>query len=242
MPRFDCAWLRARRRELIGTGDEACFTRRETTSTDCRTTPSRAAWCPAASAGSRASAPKGVVNLAPYSFFNAVCHRSAHGGLRQRRAGIRTAARTPSANVEATGEFVCNLATFDLREQMSLTSATTAPEVDEFGYAGLEAAPATLVRASDGSGRLRSTWSACTTGPSIFPCRDPDPLVRNGLVIGEVVGVHISDESPEPTAWWTCRSSGPSRGSDTWTTRLHGQRVHDALPGLKKPGIEVCSP
>ena len=135
---------------------------------------------------------EGVVNLAPYSFFNAVStdpHMVAFGsGGRHPHGGKDTI-----ANVEATGEFVCNLATFDLREQMSLTSATTVPEVDEFDHAGLEAAPATLV----GPPRVRAApiHLECVHYRTIdLPRRDPDPLARNGLVIGEVVGVHISDE------------------------------------------------
>ena len=135
---------------------------------------------------------EGVVNLAPYSFFNAVStdpHMVAFGsGGRHPHGGKDTI-----SNVEATGEFVCNLATFPLREQMSLSSATTAPEVDEFDYAGLEAAPATLVRPP----RVRAApiHLECVHYRTIdLPCRDPDPLARNGLVIGEVVGVHISDE------------------------------------------------
>ena len=135
---------------------------------------------------------EGVVNLAPYSFFNAVStdpHMVAFGsGGRHPHGGKDTI-----SNVEATGEFVCNLATFALREQMSLSSATTAPEVDEFDYAGLEAAPATLVRPP----RVRAApiHLECVHYRTIdLPCRDPDPLARNGLVIGEVVGVHISDE------------------------------------------------
>ncbi len=133
----------------------------------------------------------GVVNLAPYSFFNAVSSdppmvafgsggRHPHGG------------KDTIANVEETGEFVCNLATFELRGEMSRTSATTAPEVDEFAYAGLEAAPAALVRPP----RVEAApiHLECVHFRTIdLPCRDPDPVARNGLVIGEVVGVHISD-------------------------------------------------
>ena len=135
---------------------------------------------------------EGVVNLAPYSFFNAIStdpHMVAFGsGGRHPHGGKDTI-----ANVEATGEFVCNLATYELREQMSRTSASTAPEVDEFEYAGLEAAPATLVRPPRVS--AAPIHLECVHYRTIdLPCRDPDPLARNGLVIGEVVGVHISDE------------------------------------------------
>ena len=50
-------------------------------------------------------------------------------------------------NVETTGEFVCNLATWELREQMNLSSATLPPEADEIALAGLTPVSSTLVKA-----------------------------------------------------------------------------------------------
>ena len=135
---------------------------------------------------------RGVVNLAPYSFFNAIATgppmvafgsggRHPHGG------------KDTIANVEETGEFVCNLATCELREQMNRSSAATAPEVDEFVHAGLETEPAALVRPP----RVAAApiHLECMHYRTVdLPCRDPDPMARNALVIGEVVGVHIRDE------------------------------------------------
>ena len=68
----------------------------------------------------------GVPNLAPYSFFNAVSDRPpvvlfASGGHKD---SLR--------NIEDNGEFTCSLATYDLRDQMNMSSATVAPGVDEF--------------------------------------------------------------------------------------------------------------
>jgi flavin reductase (DIM6/NTAB) family NADH-FMN oxidoreductase RutF len=81
----------------------------------------------------------GVVNLAPYSFFNAVSEDPhfvmfASGGRKDSRR-----------NAEETGEFVCSLATYALREAMSRTSAPVGPEVDEMRLAGLTPAPSRLV-------------------------------------------------------------------------------------------------
>ncbi|HAH65185.1 MAG TPA: flavin reductase, partial [Rhizobiales bacterium] len=80
----------------------------------------------------------GVVNLAPYSFFNAVSEDPhfvmfASGGRKDSRR-----------NAEETGEFVCSLATYALREAMSRTSAPVGPEVDEMRLAGLTPAPSRL--------------------------------------------------------------------------------------------------
>ena len=94
----------------------------------------------------------GVVNLAPYSFFNAVSEDPhfvmfASGGRKDSQR-----------NAEETGEFVCSLATYDLREAMSRTSAAVGPEIDEMRLAGLTPAPSRLVappRVDGVAGRVR---------------------------------------------------------------------------------------
>jgi flavin reductase (DIM6/NTAB) family NADH-FMN oxidoreductase RutF len=82
----------------------------------------------------------GVVNLAPHSFFNAVSEDPhfvmfASGGRKDSQR-----------NAEETGEFVCSLATYDLREAMTKTSAAVGPDVDEMRLAGLTPAPSRLVK------------------------------------------------------------------------------------------------
>ena len=62
----------------------------------------------------------GRLNLAPYSYFNAVSTRPHI--VMFSSEGIKDSVR----NIEATGEFVCNLATFDLRHAMNATSAPQA--------------------------------------------------------------------------------------------------------------------
>ena len=127
----------------------------------------------------------GTTNLAPYSFFNGVSANPpmvmfASGG--QRKDSL--------ANVEATGEFVCNLATWELREQMNLTSADAGPEVDEFELAGLDREPSVLVkppRVKDAPIHLECRHYTTVE----LPC---GPGVQhNAVVIGEVVGIHIRD-------------------------------------------------
>ncbi|MDB9759221.1 flavin reductase family protein, partial [Gammaproteobacteria bacterium] len=50
-------------------------------------------------------------------------------------------------NIEETGEFVCNLATWETREQMNHSSIAAGPEVDEIALSGLTAIPSRLVKA-----------------------------------------------------------------------------------------------
>ena len=132
----------------------------------------------------------GVVNLAPYSFFNGVAvkppmvmfassGRQAHGP------------KDSLANIEATGEFVCNLATWELRERMNQTSAPVPPEIDEFVLAGLETEPSELVKPP----RVRAApvHLECRHHATVeLPCDIAGG--RNAICVGRVVGIHIRDE------------------------------------------------
>ena len=131
----------------------------------------------------------GIVNLAPYSFFNAVADdppmvmfattgRDVHGPKDTLR------------NIEATGEFAINLATFDLREQMNASSANVAPHVDEFELAKLTKGMCRLIKAP------RVAESPVCLECVLFRVIDlPDDAgkVSDFLIIGRVVGVHIDD-------------------------------------------------
>ncbi len=128
----------------------------------------------------------GIVNLAPYSFFNAVCSDPpmvifANNGP----------AKDSLVNCEATGEFVANLATWDLRDKMNQTSAGVGPEIDEFTLAGLETEPAQLVkppRVKAAPIHLECLYHQTIELPS------NSPGTRNAMVLGRVIGVHIKDE------------------------------------------------
>lgn len=133
---------------------------------------------------------QGRVNLAPYSFFNAVADSPpivffAPSG-RSRRSGVKDS----QANVEATKEFVCNLATWDLREQMNLTSASLPAGEDEAAFAGLEMVPSQLVappRVKASPVHLECKYLMTLE----LPCNQPD--AGNFMVFGEVVAFHIDD-------------------------------------------------
>ena len=126
--------------------------------------------------------PEGRANLAPYSYFNAFSqspHYVAFGS-----GPVKDSMR----NIEATGEFVFSLATYDLREQMNATSAHVA--ADEFELAGLTKAPCELVRPP----RVAESPAAleCCLH-RIVPLPDDDGKAENFIVIGRVLGIHIDD-------------------------------------------------
>lgn len=125
----------------------------------------------------------GRPNLAPYSFFNAV------DDTPPMVAFSSSGAKHSVENAEATGEFVCNLATRALAEAMNATSAVVPEEVDEFTLAGLEPAPSRIVAPP-----------RVAASPAALECRllqvidlvDLDGVsTGNRLAIGQVVGVHI---------------------------------------------------
>jgi len=132
---------------------------------------------------------KGVPNLAPYSFFNAV---TADPPLVMYASNGRQphGPKDTVGNIETTGTFVVNVATWDLRDAMNATSAPVEPHVDEFALAGLTAVPGTIVPAP----RIRECPISmeCTLHQVVeLPSNQEDS--RNTMVIGRVVGLHIDD-------------------------------------------------
>jgi flavin reductase (DIM6/NTAB) family NADH-FMN oxidoreductase RutF len=125
----------------------------------------------------------GAVNLAPYSFFNAFCERPPIVGF---SSGGR---KDSQRNIEATGEFVVNLATKKHAQAMNLTSAAVGPEVNEMELAGLAAAPCRLVkppRVADAPAALECKLLLA------LPLKDLDGQpTPNALILGQVVGIHI---------------------------------------------------
>ena len=135
---------------------------------------------------------QGVVNLAPYSFFNGLSDAPpmvffASNGQPRSRGGGKDSLR----NAEASGEFVVNLATWELREAMNATSAPLPPGESELPRTELSLLPSEKVRpprVAQSPAHLECRWIRTVD----LPCTDPEG--GNHLVIGEVVGIHI-DES-----------------------------------------------
>ena len=93
------------------------------------------------------------------------------------------------ANIQATGEFVWNLATKALAQQMNASSASVAHEVDEFSLAGLTPVASRLVKPPR-VGEARVAFE-CRLSQMIRLQRSDGCEVDSWLVLGEVVAVHI---------------------------------------------------
>ncbi len=125
----------------------------------------------------------GVLNLAPYSFFNAFNYTPPIVGFAS--IGHKDTLR----NVQETGEFVWSLATRTLADAMNQSSASVAPEVSEFELAGLTPQASTLVRPPRVAQSPVALECRCT---QILQLQDiAGSTVPTWLVLGEVVAVHI---------------------------------------------------
>jgi flavin reductase (DIM6/NTAB) family NADH-FMN oxidoreductase RutF len=127
--------------------------------------------------------PEGWVNLAPYSFFNAICT------LPPLVMFSSEGAKDAATSAEASGEFVCNLATYALRDAMNATSAPLPRGVSEFGHAGLTEAECRIVKAP----RVAESPASleCKVIDVIRPMRLDGASAGVIMVLGQVVGVHI---------------------------------------------------
>lgn len=129
----------------------------------------------------------GSLNLAPYSFFNAL------GTNPHLVMFCSEGAKDSYTNALETGEFVANLVSSDLIEQMNASSVDAPHGVSEFDYAGLTPEPSRLVRPP----RVREAHAAleCKVTEILSPKDlNGDPTSRY-MIIGQVVGVYISDDA-----------------------------------------------
>ena len=125
----------------------------------------------------------GALNLAPYSFFTAFNYVPPIVGF----ASI--GAKDTLRNIEATGEFVWNLATHDLADAMNQSCAAVPPEVSEFELAGLTPLASEKVRPP-----------RVAESPVTFECRSTQIVQLQG----------IDGERCPPgwcwAKWWPCTS------------------------------------
>ncbi|WP_425354533.1 flavin reductase family protein [Jiella sonneratiae] len=127
----------------------------------------------------------GAVNLAPYSFFNAISDRPKL--VMFSSAGMKD---TATFAIES-GEFVANLATRDLAAKLNRSSAPAPRGVSEFAFSGLTEAPCRLVTAP----RVAESPAAleCRVTQSFRPEGLDGRPSENTVVIGEVVAIHIDE-------------------------------------------------
>ena len=135
-------------------------------------------------------APDGVANLAPFSQFQNLTFDPPYVmfAANQKVAGTR---KDSAYNAEQTGEFVWNMATYDLREAVNISGMEVPADTDEFDLAGVTKAPSHLVKPP-----------RVAESPIHFECAYHSTLRLPGneglgsvdIVIGRVLAIHISDD------------------------------------------------
>ncbi|MGT2499744.1 flavin reductase family protein [Bradyrhizobium guangxiense] len=129
--------------------------------------------------------PTGVVNAAPFSFFNAFCEDPP--------LCMFAANRKPNGedkdtflNIQRTGEFVVNIADEPLARAMHESSGDFPPEIGEPDYLGLKLAPSTTIAVP----RLADTpWAMECKLWKLIDVNDD-----RKLIMGEGIHFHIRDE------------------------------------------------
>jgi flavin reductase (DIM6/NTAB) family NADH-FMN oxidoreductase RutF len=132
----------------------------------------------------------GIHNLAPFSQFQNLTFDPPYVMFAANQNSF-DARKDTVVNVERTGEFVYNMATFDLRDAVNRSAAEVPPDVDEFDLAGVTKAPSIKVRPC-----------RVVESPVQFECRyhqtirlpGNGPMGTTDVIIGRVVLVHIKDE------------------------------------------------
>jgi flavin reductase (DIM6/NTAB) family NADH-FMN oxidoreductase RutF len=129
--------------------------------------------------------PEGIANLAPFSFFNAVCGEPP---MIMFCASNRHPLKDTLRNVQAMREFVVNIVSEEISQQMNLTSGDYAPDISEFEVAGLTPVPSDIVQPP-----------RVLESPVSMECRVHDILkvsdkpMGGSIVIGEVIRFHVRD-------------------------------------------------
>lgn len=176
----------------------------------------------------------GVRNAAPHSYFNVVAHDPPH--VMFSSSGVKDTLR----NVRATGEFVVNLVSMDVVEQMNFTATDFPADEDELTWAGLTGAPSRTVappRIAEAKAHLECTL-------------DQVVEVGNGnVVIGRVEHIHV-----DPSVWRdgridpvlldpVCRLAGTGYARlgevfklprPTWSGDVEGTAPGEAIPRLPR--------
>ncbi|WP_429844028.1 flavin reductase family protein [Brevibacillus sp. FIR094] len=129
----------------------------------------------------------GIVNAAPFSYFNVASIEPMMVSVAvMRKPG--SVPKDTARNIMQTGEFVVNMVDIHNVDAVNQTSADYPPEISEVEAVGLEVAPSVLVKVP----RLRASRIH-------FECKlhqivELGSPTTSDLIIGEVVHVHVADE------------------------------------------------
>ena len=166
-------------------------------------------------------APDGTPNVAPHSYFNIMSN--APPVVHFTSAGEKDTLR----NVRATGEFVINIVSRDLLEQMNLTAADFPAHEDEFGWADLDQTPSSVVKVPRVA-RARAAME-CTL-------RQVLEIGNGRMAFGDVVRIHTAEEL------WVDGEIPPERLDPVGRLGGSAYQVLDGVERHRRPSWEDVRP
>ena len=131
----------------------------------------------------------GQLNLAPFSYFTAVCPDPMTLLFCPGWSSMRGRNKDTQINIEATREFVINITNETTKEAMNLSATEFEQDVDEFEWAGVTPAPSTTI-----------SVPRVAEAPIAFECKlQQMVVVKEGpgggtAVFGEVQAIHVRDD------------------------------------------------
>jgi flavin reductase (DIM6/NTAB) family NADH-FMN oxidoreductase RutF len=132
----------------------------------------------------------GRLNAAPFSSYNYLCTDPPiiGMGVTDRPTGGFVPKDT-ARNIRRTGEFVVNVVTEDIAQQMNICATDFPPEIDELEMAGLTTAPSEVVAVP----RIEQAHAA-------LECREYTTMEigRSRIILGRVVAIYIEDKFVDP--------------------------------------------
>ena len=146
----------------------------------------------------------GILNLAPYSFFNGFNATPPIIGFSS------TGYKDSVTNVSQTKAFTWNLVTFDLAEQMNASCAEVPPEVNEFELAGLTPLASSVIEVP----RVAESKVSfeCQLTQIVQLQNAEGEQLESWLTLGQVVAVHISTDLLENGIYNTAKANHILRG------------------------------
>jgi flavin reductase (DIM6/NTAB) family NADH-FMN oxidoreductase RutF len=132
----------------------------------------------------------GRLNAAPFSAYNYLCTDPPiiGMGVMDRPTGGFIPKDT-ARNIRRTGEFVVNVVTEDLAQQMNICATDFPAEIDELEMAGLTTTPSQIVKVP----RIEQAHAA-------LECREYTTMEigRSRIILGRVVAIYIEDKFIDP--------------------------------------------
>src|SRR5580698_8263028 len=133
---------------------------------------------------------EGRLNAAPFSSYNYLCTDPPVVGMGvMNRPGEHFVPKDTARNIRRTGQFVVNVVTEDLLEQMNICATDFPEDIDELEMAGLDTVASTHVKVP----RIKQAHAAleCVEFQTI-------EIGRSRIVMGKVVGFYVEDKFVEP--------------------------------------------